>query len=442
MNVINALRKKAFWTIDAIKGGEVRRNLSEIEQILNEPSGNEVEKYKNRILDELLNHAVKNSKFYYRYFDFKSINDFPIIDKFVIKNNLDSLIAKAFKKEKLHKVSTSGSTGTPFEMFQCSTKKNRNIADNLFFMNEAGYEIGDKLYFLRIWNKINRIGIFKRTSQNIVMVNASDLSSAFARELLQKIEREKEPITLLAYGSTYEALTREFNQSGKHKLEGKIKAVLVMSESVSEDTRAFLAQFFGCPVFSRYSNAENGFLAHQFDSIDNSYLINDASYFIEFLKLDSDSCADEGEFARVVITDLFNYAVPIIRYDTGDIAKFGYSVRNNKKIKVIKNIEGRKLDFVFDSKGNLISPHVIDYAVRKFEEIIQFQFIQKDKNHYLIKLNTIGENIDDKIRNALSVYLGFDAKIDTEYVDEIPLLSSGKRKMVINEMNVNQKVLS
>ena len=50
------------------------------------------------------------------------------------------------------------------------------------------------------------------------------------------------------------------------------------------------------------------------------FIINNASYHIKFLKLDSDENADIGELSRIVVTDLFNYATPMIRHDTGDLA--------------------------------------------------------------------------------------------------------------------------
>ena len=83
--------------------------------------------------------------------------------------------------------------------------------------------------------------------------------------------------------------------------------------------RINLRKVFGCNVVSRYSNQENGILAQEL--VDSDYfVINNASYWIEFLKLIQMWGADIGELSRVVVTDLFNYATPVIRYDTGDLA--------------------------------------------------------------------------------------------------------------------------
>ena len=189
-------------------------------------------------------------------------------------------------------------------------------------------------------------------------------------------------------------------------------------------------------MLSRYGNSENGILGDQY-SLDNSYYhINFASYYVELLSLDSDTRVKDGEFGRVVVTDLFNFAMPFIRYDTGDIAikkQISYKGRN---ISVFESIEGRKLDFILSSKNILLSPHIIDYTLRKYTEIKQFQFIQKDHNEYALKLICKKSiKLENSIKEDLKKQLGANSNIKIEYVHEIPLLNSGKRKMVVNLMN-------
>ena len=69
----------------------------------------------------------------------------------------------------------------------------------------------------------------------------------------------------------------------------------------------------------------------------------------------------------------------------------------------------------------------------RFRELRQYQFIQNDANDYLLKINSqSGQNIRiEEILEAVKQYVGADANIRVEKVDEIPLLASGKRKQVI-----------
>ena len=70
----------------------------------------------------------------------------------------------------------------------------------------------------------------------------------------------------------------------------------------------------------------------------------------------------------------------------------------------------------------------------RFDQVRQYQFIQNDSNDYLLKINKQKEPFpqENEILKALKMYVGSDANIQVEYVDEIPLLASGKRKQVIN----------
>ena len=84
-----------------------------------------------------------------------------------------------------------------------------------------------------------------------------------------------------------------------------------------------LEKHFNTKVVSRYSNEEMGILAQQSNiEQNNAFNINWASYYVEILKMDTNEKANLGELGRIVITDLFNFSMPLIRYDTGDLGVF------------------------------------------------------------------------------------------------------------------------
>ena len=77
----------------------------------------------------------------------------------------------------------------------------------------------------------------------------------------------------------------------------------------------------------------------------------------------------------------------------------------------------------------------IKLKMSEYSELKQFQFAQKDKKEYTFRLNPWTTFSQEKELIADSkTYLGNDANVNIEYVEEVPLLSSGKRKQVINEM--------
>ena len=92
---------------------------------------------------------------------------------------------------------------------------------------------------------------------------------------------------------------------------------------------------------------------------------------------------------------------------------------------VLSKIEGRRLDFI-SFEGKLISPHTVDYALRTFDQLKQFQLL----------LNTdqeLSEQQGEEMKQRLKAYIGEKADITITRVDAIPLLSSGKRKIVKTE---------
>ena len=103
--------------------------------------------------------------------------------------------------------------------------------------------------------------------------------------------------------------------------------------------------------------------------------------------------------------------------------------------RLLKTVEGRMMDMVYDTKGNLLSSYVVYTKFYPFYDLLnQYQFIQIGQKEYHIKLNLKGEfNFKNELVESVKRDFGEDAKISIELVDGIPPLSSGKRKKVVNE---------
>jgi phenylacetate-CoA ligase len=208
--------------------------------------------------------------------------------------------------------------------------------------------------------------------------------------------------------------------------------VIAISETLNDYTKNSIRKNFNTSIVSRYSNLENGIIAQQEISGSEKYLINTASYIVEILQLDNDKQGEPGETGRIVITDLFNFGMPLIRYDTGDIGTL-YQDSKMPNNMYLEKIEGRKLDMLFDTRGNIVSSYIMYKNMWQYTDIIQYQLIQEDEKTYTFKINA-DKNFNnlDKIIKEFKIYLGQDAVIVPEYVSEIPLLSSGKRKIIVN----------
>ncbi len=148
--------------------------------------------------------------------------------------------------------------------------------------------------------------------------------------------------------------------------------------------------------------------------------------------MDSDEQAEDGEPGRIVVTDLFNYAMPMIRYDTGDIGSMITDASSPGK-KYLATVEGRKLDLLYDTGGNLVSSYIVYKNMWQYTEIDQYQLIQEGEKEYTFKINCRDTfTRQEQLVKEFKTYLGQDADFSIEYVSEIPLLSSGKRKKIVN----------
>jgi phenylacetate-CoA ligase len=434
MRPAERIRNFLFWKYDLMKGGVVTRHYKEIKSLNECSDRNLTILHQNACLTRILKHAVETTRYYSRFKGIRSIEDFPIISKSTVRENFSDILSINYKVQGLHKVTTSGSTGAPLTVYQDKIKRARHQADNIYFSEIGGYPLGSRLYYLRVWNDHNRKNAVKRIMQNISMEDASNLSDKFFMDLIARINNDKSTKALLAFSSTCEAMSY-FVESHKHSLPQNISAVFTMSETLPEGAKQALREALNCPVVSRYSNMENGFLAQQCMEENNEYHLNEASYYIELMHPDRDEYVSYGELGRVIVTDLFNYAMPMIRYDTGDMAILQGESLCGRPGKVFSRVEGRKVDFIYNTQGNLLSPHVITNTMWKYSsEIRQFQFIQNGPDQYLIKLNcpeTVFRRENELIKE-LQHYLGDSARIATEYVNDIPMLASGKRKKIVN----------
>ena len=189
-------------------------------------------------------------------------------------------------------------------------------------------------------------------------------------------------------------------------------------------------------MVSRYSNEENGVLG-QDEGENNVFPINEADYIVEILDEDGNEVKD-GIQGRIVVTDLFNYAMPMIRYDTGDFAAVEVREVNGRKKRCLTNFSGRKVDVIFNTKGKALSPYTITNHMWSFPDVTQFQVIQTGEKQYRLKLNvpkTFAR--ETEVIELMKQLLGQDAEIVMERVDEIPVLASGKRRYIVNERKGN-----
>lgn len=425
--MLASLRRNVFWLKDRVKGN-VREHYCDIKGKME--SGYS-EGCAADSLNALLKHACKSVPFYRMRLDASddfSLNSFPVINKSLIKEFYTQFQSDQFQAHELHSMATSGSTGTPFKILQDRNKRNRVLAELIYFNALAEQKLGERFVFFRVWNEKNKKSYLERLAQNIVCFDILSLSEATLAKAADLLENDGNIKSCLGYASTFEHLCRyvELNRP-KFKPKG-LRSIVTSSEVMPIEVKRQIGQVIGCSVYDRYSNQENGIIS-QSDDCSDLLKVNFPSYLVEILKEDSDESANEGEVGRIVVTDLYNYAMPMIRYDTGDLA---IKVGNGKFSTNLKSIQGRQVDVIYNARGEPLTPHTWSVYMWKFDKLRQYQFIQEGSGVYKLKVSGAeGLYSRDDFLVVLKPILGNDAKIDVEYVDEIPVLASGKFKKTI-----------
>ena len=244
---------------------------------------------------------------------------------------------------------------------------------------------------------------------------------------------EKKCTALMAYPSTLETAVDFW--SAHFTNNSCISTIISTSEALTDEVKDKLRAFFGdnVGVYARYSNTENGILGQEIGK-SGLYHLNWASYYFEILKLESDEPAEDGELGRIVVTDLFNKAFPMIRYDTGDVAKMHRESRD--KLPVLTELYGRRMDLIYDTKGEVVSPFLLCRTMRLSKGIEQWQFIQETATEYTLRItaNTDVKPSCEKEVESFKRTLGADAVIRIEYVENIPVMNSLKRKLIVSNL--------
>ena len=220
--------------------------------------------------------------------------------------------------------------------------------------------------------------------------------------------------------------------------ELNLKAVICTAEKMYPHHRQLFDEVFACPVVDEYGCAEHGIIAFQCKE-GNMHIMADHLY-VEFLD-ENDQPVKPGETGRIVITDLDSYAMPLIRYDIGDMGR-----PSDKKcscgvtLPLMEIVEGRKEDFIRTTHGKLVHAAYLCYTL-KDDTVHEFKMYQKALNKLhvqIVKSPLFNDQSEKMLENKLRTALGGQVNISFEYLDRIPREKSGKLRYFVSEIHPSQ----
>jgi len=439
MQVGEVLRRTTFNTLDNLHGGRLQQ-LKEVTK--REIVEGVTEEYVERRIDKITEYAATHCPHYRDKVTAGDIKSFPVMNKLDFIAAYDDVLSDEFRarKDSLKRLSTSGSTGTPFTVFADPDKMNHVNMNFIAVLELNGFRMGMKRAEFRAWIKgKNTISWLHSFKNNLKMFDISNMGDDSLQAICDRIVKERIQV-LVTYSSALTALAGYVKRKEIDTTGWDVEMIFTMGEALPEATRDLAEEVFHTRPVRSYGSNEQGFIAVSLpDGPD--YKIDLYHYYPEVLAFDSDEEVMEGELGRIVITDYYNRAFPMIRYDTGDTGKIKrWTDEKGRKHACFTEIYGRRGSMLYNTSGEPLSIHVFMNILLNFEgNLQQAKCIQTDIKKYELYLNPyrdgdkpVADFDEEAVVTAYKKYLGEDAEITVIYVDDLPIQQSGKTMVCEN----------
>jgi len=395
---------------------------------------------KNKLSLILIN-AVTNIPFYINAFQGKNINNLTINDfPFVTKNDVRKKPSDFLSKNKMRvfKKTTGGSTGETLTVYKDASAFSNALAATWRGYEWAGVFIGNKQ--ARFWGiPITYHGKIKMRLTDLIARRQRYSAFSFNEINLRNYTNQ-----LICFKPDYfYGYVSMLNQYAEYILKNEIsfphimKSIITTAEVLTKDIKVKIENAFGVKVFNEYGCGEFGTIAHECEY--GNLHVNDENMLIEIY--DGDRKCNYNEVGEIVVTELNNFAMPLIKYRLGDYASINKKkCECGRELKIIKNLYGRAYDMIKNKNGKLFHGeffmYVFEEAKRKGLGITAFQVVQKDDDLFTIKIvPDIGysKKSEQYILQYFKDNYSENVVLQFEKVSEIKRAISGKMRLIIGK---------
>ena len=415
-----------------------------------------IEKLRNMQADRLkrvVRHAYQNTEYYKKAFDraniklnrittLEDLRFLPILSKETVRNHLNDLIAQDHDRP-TYFTYTSGSTGQPMKFLRDSEAAAWYWAAEYRGPVWHGWEVGDKYgYFWGVHHTVSKKNKDKLGDLllNRIRFSAHDFSEERATSFYQKC-LEFKPLYFWGYPSSIYNFSKKLYDLGLDGRSLNLKFIKTSSEMLYEFQREMLEESFGCTVYNDYGACEVGHIG--FECPLGGMHLSIENFCVEILN-NNYQPVEEGESGKVVLTNLVNFAMPLIRYEIGDIASLSAdSCPCGRSLPLLDSLEGRSCDVVIDQDGKQLHCVVLSYLIKEvahregLNSASQIRFIQRERNKMLVQIvkgPTFSSSLTDFLSFNVKKILGSSCIVSFDFPEEIPVEQSGKFRYFISEL--------
>ena len=368
----------------------------------------------------------------------EDIGRLPTTTKEDVQESLDALIAGNYRGRPLIKDKTGGSTGSPMVFYYDHDRRDSREAATIRHDRWTGWDIGEKLAL--VWGAPRDIAGGSRvrrfrdwTLDRSITLDASAIDESRMRGFCDQLQ-QYQPAFVLAYANTLALFARFVRDAGLQPM--RPRAIICSGEVLTPESRAIIESTFGCRVFNRYGSREFAVIASECAAHEGLH-INAENLLVEVLVDGVPSASGDGE---IVITDLENYAMPLIRYRTRDMGRLGVSACScGRGLPLLHLTGGRTTDFLTAVNGQKVSGIVLStYGITDIAGIRQIQIVQERLESVRVRVVKGPAWSDESLRTLAArvrSFLGETMALEIEFADHIPLEASGKYRFSISRLS-------
>lgn len=399
-------------------------------------------------LKRLLEHCYREVPYYRQRWkaldiapaDIHSLADYarlPVLTKADIRDHFDELKADSLRDKLLYKA-TGGSTGEPLRFGYTRESNDRRVAVMWRGYDWAGSRMGRRTLYL--WGgavgEPTRAHQWKDRMYNALfarrVLNTFHMTDANMAQYADAIDRYR-PEIIVAYVGPLVRLSQWLIANGRKIW--RPEAIIGGAEALHDFQRTIIEQAFGCPAYNTYGCREFMLVAAECERHHGLHV--NADHLVVELRKSSETASDT-QAGEVIITDLFNYGMPFVRYLNGDMATASDEpCACGRGLPLLARVDGRVLDTIRTPAGHALPGEFFPHMLKDVPGLARFQLVQRELDRLdltIVRGDGFDENSLAYIRREVGKVLGDSVQLQCHFADDIPLTRSGKLRVTVTEL--------
>ena len=443
-------KKIGFPVQDLVNNTKIIKNLDFLResQFWDE---DRIYEYQVKKLKDLITYSKKNVPYYEDLFhkikltsnDINTLDDIykiPILTKEILRTRGKDMLSREFKKFKVKKGKTGGTTGVPVKLYKDTNNRSFTWASYYRWYDWMGVHYYDTI--VTLWGaktvlttpyKDKAYSYVQQRIQNELILNTFEMTSENMNQFVTRIENSK-PVLLKGYLSAVIQFARFVEKKG-YQFKS-LKAISTTTETLLPHNRAYIEKVFNVPVFDQYGCGEVSAISYEC-AAHRGLHVNQEHVICEVLDVNGNKITNTS--GRVVATDLDNYVMPFIRFGNGDMATMSDEKCScGVKQPLMKSIEGRSIDTIILKDGRKV--HGVFFTDILYElniltdQIQRFQIYQETPGEIEFRIESL-QGIKDSISKRIEeAFLKFLTDVKIIEMKKLPVSKSGKFSYIVSNL--------